>query len=92
MHCRQLANSKSGNAQNNSGESYIICCETQSTHELGQTLAADSRLADPLMGVGETKFFFKKLANARRCADGRLVCLMLATGLALTGEDACTVV
>ena len=35
----------------NSGESNIICCETQSTDEFGQTLATDSHLADPLMGV-----------------------------------------
>ena len=53
MHCRQLAKSKSDNApENNSGESYTICSEIQSTHELGQTLTDDSRLAASLMGGG----------------------------------------
>ena len=47
---------KSGNTQkNNSGGSYIICCETQSTHELGQTLTVDPRLADPMMKVTKKK-------------------------------------
>ena len=39
--------------KNDSGKSYVICCEIQSTHELSQTLTVDSRLADPLMGVSK---------------------------------------
>ena len=55
---RKLANSNSGNAQKKQQWRVLYyCCETQSTHELGQTLTVDSRLADPLMGFSKNTGF-----------------------------------
>ena len=51
-------------SRNNSGESCIICCDTQSIHALGQTLTVDSRLAEPLMGVSKKHQKTKACINA----------------------------
>ena len=57
MHCCQLPNTKEWQRpppkKQSSGQSYIICCETQPTSELRQTLTPDSHLADPWWGLAK---------------------------------------